>query len=150
MSVWRVLRVFALWGPLPAALVLVIMMALDSRGDLTRVLLLLVLFTYIIGLLPAVLAGLMFHGLVLLVRCHAGGHFKMRGAVLGAVAGCMVGVCCDVLLISASVESTVAPGAIGAVVSFLVPFGLPGTVGGLMAGARCAWLLEYRVSELKA
>jgi hypothetical protein len=144
MSVWRVLRTFALWGPMPAALALAVMMALGAADALVPA----VLLTYFVGLVPAVAAALVFHLLLPWVQGGAPARTKAMGAMLGAAAGAAVGVICHVLLASSRVYPS-APEATGAVMSFLVPFVLPGALGGLMAGARCGWLLADHASELK-
>jgi len=152
MSTWRVVRAFVLWGPLPAALALSIATAFGAPDVLVPTLLL----TYVAGLVPAVLAGLVFQMLASLAddfaqgstRSTRGSSLALHGA-LGAAAGAAAGLLCHVLLDSTRAHP-VALGSAVADLSFLVPFVLPGAVGRLVAGARCGWLLAGRATESKA
>ena len=148
MSIWRVVRTFALWGPFPAALTLAAALALGAPSIMVPTMLL----TYFAGLVPAIVAGLVFQMLVASAQDSFApeplGRMPTQGA-LGAVAGLAVGLCCHLLFNSTRLH----PSDFGAAVadmSILLPFVLPGAVGGLVAGARCALLSARFTQELNA
>jgi hypothetical protein len=148
MSTWRVARTFALWGPLPAALTLAAALALGAPSVVVPTMLL----AYFAGLVPAIVAGLVFQMLMASARDFIASetvdHLATHGA-FGAMAGFAVGLCCQLLLNSTRLHPTDFVASV-ADLSILLPFVLPGAVGGLVAGLRCGWRSTRHKQELNA
>ena len=148
MSTWRAVRTFALWGPFPAALTLAAALALGAPSVVVPTMLL----TYFAGLVPAIVAGLVFQMLIASAQDFMASetleHLATQGAFV-AMAGLAVGLCCQLLLNSTRVHPIDFRASV-ADLSILLPFVLPGAVGGWVAGLRCGWLSTRHKQELNA